>query len=44
MQLGCGMNIVAALLYVFVLKPIINVWLKKPAAVPAHDLHAMPVE
>ncbi|CAM5408766.1 Oxalate:formate exchange protein OS=Afipia felis OX=1035 GN=oxlT_2 PE=4 SV=1 [Afipia felis] len=45
--LGCGMNIVAALLGFFVLKPIINARLKKPAASAvhdAHDAHAIPAE
>jgi OFA family oxalate/formate antiporter-like MFS transporter len=42
--LGCGMNIVAALLGFFVLKPIIAERLKKPAAALAHDAHAVPAE
>jgi OFA family oxalate/formate antiporter-like MFS transporter len=42
--LGCGMNIVAALLGFFVLKPIIAERLKKPAAALAHDVHAVPAE
>jgi len=43
--LGCGMNIVAALLGFFVLKPIINQRLKKPAAPMTHGGgHAVPAE
>ncbi len=42
--LGCGMNIVAALLGFFVLKPIIAERLKKPTAALAHDAHAVPAE
>ncbi|MBN9598972.1 MAG: oxalate/formate MFS antiporter [Afipia sp.] len=40
--LGCGMNIVAALLGFFVLKPIINERLRKPVANMAHGAHAAP--
>jgi len=42
--LGCGMNLVAALLGFFVLKPIIAERLKKPAASGVHDAHAVPAE
>ncbi len=42
--LGCGMNVVAALLGFFVLKPIIAERLKKPATALAHDAHAVPAE
>jgi OFA family oxalate/formate antiporter-like MFS transporter len=42
--LGCGMNVVAALLGFFVLKPIIAERLKKPAAALAHDTRAVPAE
>lgn len=41
---GCGMNVVAALLGFFVLKPIINERLKRPAAMAHHGARTQPAE